>query len=398
MWHLNLQQPTPLYQYTYYKNGKIKLPSKPLKWSVLPLRFVHQYFEGEYCPLKYVAFEPGSRQKIIRWMRVYHNFEFPIFTDKGNPSVDPEDLVDAGEEGALMVRYLKVVKDLSQIAEGDGSILNAIRADSTVKSRIDQNGASATGRFTSSAINLNQIPSQPEFRELFSTPSDDWVFVGTDFANQEGVNLAESLWEFDNGKLWNVISTGDKDLGTDLHSLNAGYCNVSRTDAKPIFFGFLYGSSSTLAGFTILGNKEFTDYTTTDFTKMKEKLLKRTQTLDDELYYPIKKGKLVRMSDQLVKQALFGKQIHNLLLTNIDGLADLLKHLKTTYKKQGYIETLGGRKLTADSDHKLLNYSSQGQGAESMKYYLVTISKEFAKAGLVFGTDYKIQAVSIHNH
>ena len=126
---------------------------------------------------------------------------------------------------------------------------------------------------------------------------------------------------------------------------------------------------------------------------METKLLKRTVELDESKFYPIKKGKLVRMSDQLVRQALFGTKVQADLVSNTNGLADLIKHLKSTYKNQGYIETLGGRKLTADSDHKLLNYSSQGQGAESMKYYLVTIYKEFTKAGLTFGTDYKIQAV-----
>ncbi len=112
-----------------------------------------------------------------------------------------------------------------------------------------------------------------------------------------------------------------------------------------------------------------------------------------QLFYPIKKGKLVRMSSQLVKQALFGKKVQADLVSNTAGLADLIKHLKRTYKETGYVETLGGRRLTSDSDHKLLNYSSQGQGAESMKYYLTIVYKEFTKAGLVFGEDYFIQAV-----
>lgn len=172
MWQLNLQPQPP--QYTYYKNGNIKLPKRAIKWSILPLRCTLQYFESEYCPVKYEPFDPGSRNKIIRWMKHYHNFTFDSFTDKGNSSVDPDDLATIGHEGELMVRYLKVVKDLSQISEGTGSIINALRSDSTVKTRIDQNGASATGRFTSSAINLNQIPAQPEFRKLFSVPNPEY--------------------------------------------------------------------------------------------------------------------------------------------------------------------------------------------------------------------------------
>jgi len=392
MWYLNLASQQP--QCSIYKtSGKVKFPKKSVKWSVLPLRCTLQYFESEYCPLKYMPFDPGSRSRIVRWMKHYHDFDFPVFTDKGNPSVDPEDLASIGHEGELMVRYLKVVKDLGQIYEGDGSILKAMRHDNTVKSRIDQNGASATGRFTSSAINLNQIPAQREFRTLFAVPNDDWVFMGTDFDGQENINLAESLFPFDGGALWDIIQHGSKSEGTDLHSINAGYCGIARDDAKPLWFGFLYGSSATLTGYTLLGTKPFDDYTQKEFDKMEEKLLKRTKELEGVLFYPIKKGKLVRMSEQLVKQALFGKKVQADLVSNTKGLAELIRHLKKSYKQTGYVETLGGRRLTSDSDHKLLNYSSQGQGAESMKYYLTIVYSELTKAGLVFGKDYKIQAV-----
>ena len=168
MWYLNLK-PQKL-QYRYAKNGNIKFPKKSIKWNPLPLRFTYQHIEGEHCPIKYLKFDPGSRNRIVRWLRHYHGFEFSTYTDKGNPSVDPDDLESIGEEGALMRKYLKYVKDFGQLYEGDGSILKNLRSDSTVKSRIDQNGASATGRFTSSSINLNQIPAQKEFRELFSAP------------------------------------------------------------------------------------------------------------------------------------------------------------------------------------------------------------------------------------
>jgi hypothetical protein len=70
----------------------------------------------------------------------------------------------------MLKRYLKVTKDQSQIGGDGGSILNNIRLESsTVTSRIDTNGTN-TGRFTSSKINLAQIPSQKEFRQLFNAP------------------------------------------------------------------------------------------------------------------------------------------------------------------------------------------------------------------------------------
>ena len=45
------------------------------------------------------------------------------------------------------------------------------------------------------------------------------------------------LYPYDNGRLYDIIKSGDKDKGTDLHSLNAKACNVNRNDAKPLWFG-----------------------------------------------------------------------------------------------------------------------------------------------------------------
>lgn len=64
----------------------------------------------------------------------------------------------------------------------------------------------------------------------------DWVFVGTDFSGQENVNLSELLIPYDNGRLDEIINKGSKEEGTDLHSLNAKACGVSRTEAKPVWF------------------------------------------------------------------------------------------------------------------------------------------------------------------
>lgn len=66
----------------------------------------------------------------------------------------------------------------------------------------------------------------------------DFCWNLADFAGQENVNLAEALYPFDNGRLDSIICNGDKDKGTDLHSINAKACNVSRGDAKPLWFGF----------------------------------------------------------------------------------------------------------------------------------------------------------------
>ena len=81
------------------------------------------------------------------------------------------------------------------------------------------------------------VPASLKKKLINNTKEVPWVFVGTDFSGQENVNLSELLIPYDNGNLDNVINNGSKDDGTDLHSLNAKACGVSRGDAKAIFFG-----------------------------------------------------------------------------------------------------------------------------------------------------------------
>jgi hypothetical protein len=223
----------------HYKNGKTKLVGVGLfKWFATPHRTIHVTREGDYQPIKYEPFNPGSRHNIRQWLEEDYGYSFPFYTPKGNPKVDVESLDNmTNTAGKLLRRYLKVSKDQSQTGAGEGALLRNYNEEShTVKSRTDTNGT-VTGRFTSSSINVAQIPAQKEFRELFSAP-EGWSFIGTDFGGQENVNLAEMLYKYDGGRLNEIIASGDKGKGTDLHSLNAKSCGISRDDAKPLWFGF----------------------------------------------------------------------------------------------------------------------------------------------------------------
>jgi hypothetical protein len=376
------------FQYTILKNKKIRF--KKYIWFTVPHRIVYtHYSNGTYTPVELTKFDPGSRHKIRHWLKQMYDFEFSTYTDKNTAKVDGEELTALGDYGTDLRRYLKIVKDLSQLR----GLNEAIRSDSTITSHIDTNGT-VTGRFTSSSVNLNQIPAAKEFRELFIAP-EGWTFVGTDFGGQENVNLAEALWEFDNGRLNDIIISGDKDLGTDLHSLNAAACGVSRTDAKPLWFGLLYGSSATLTGYTLLGRKDYTDFTEQEWDVAVTAIEKRIKEVDGDYLYPVKSGQsavYVRYNEQLVKQAIFGKQVQDRLIKSTNGLSDLIKKLSKDAEKNGGILTLGGRLIPVDSPHKCLNYFCQGQGAEAMKNYLIIIHAAFAEAGLIHGEHFKQQA------
>ena len=377
----------------HFKNGTRKLVKvKTIKWFTSPHRTIHVTREGKYQPIKYEAFNPGSRSHIVKWMEEDHGYVFPFYTPTGGAKVDPDSLKTMDNPaGQKLLRYLKVTKDQSQVGSGDGALLkNYNEQQCTVKSRTDTNGT-VTGRFTSSSINLAQIPAQKEFRELFAAP-EGWSFVGTDFSGQENVNLAEMLYPYDNGRLADIIASGDKDKGTDLHSLNAKACNIGRGDAKPLWFGFLYGSSPTLTGYTLLKSGFFNDYTQKEFDAMAKKLKRRVIKVDGKELYPIKKDMIVPFTDFLVVQALFGAKVQSDLIASTHGLADLIKDLTKQAKADGYVTMFGGRRVPIRHAHATLNSQLQGMGAEAMKHYLVFYHEEAKNRGLLHGYHFKQQA------
>ena len=380
-----------------FKNGKQKLIGvRTIKWFDKPMRTIIVTREGDYQQIKYEPFNPGSRHHIIKWMEEDHGFSFPYYTPKGNPKVDVDSL-DSMQHGAgkKLRRYLKVTKDQSQVGGADGSLIkNYNEIKRTVKSRVDTNGT-VTGRFTSSSINLAQIPAQKEFRQLFRAPKG-WSFVGTDFSGQENVNLAEMLYPYDNGRLDKIIASGDKSKGTDLHSLNAKSCGIGRGAAKPLWFGFLYGSSPTLTGYTLLKSGFFNDYTDKEFKAMEKKLKRRVIDVEGLEFYPINKGSLVPFNKFLIIQALFGAKVQKDLVTSTTGLKDLIKNLSAQAEKDGYVTMFGGRRVPIRHAHATLNSQLQGMGAEAMKHYLAFFHRECKKQNLIHGIHF-IQEACIYD-
>ncbi len=157
----------------YLKNGTYKPPGKKSqKWFSSPHRTITVTREGDYQQIKYEPFNPGSRMHIKKWMEDDYGYKFPYYTAKGGVKVDVDSLENMSHAaGKKLKRYLKVSKDQSQVGGADGSLIkNYNETQCTVKSRTDTCGT-VTGRFTSSSINLAQIPAQKEFRELFSAPT-----------------------------------------------------------------------------------------------------------------------------------------------------------------------------------------------------------------------------------
>ena len=93
-----------------------------------------------------------------------------------------------------------------------------------------------TRRMTHSNPNLAQVPSSgspfgPECRELFEA-SKGFVVVGCDADALELRCLAGYMAAYDNGDYIKTVLEGNKDLGTDMHSVN---CRALGMDPKQYY-------------------------------------------------------------------------------------------------------------------------------------------------------------------
>jgi DNA polymerase-1 len=123
-------------------------------------------------------------------------------------------------------------------------------------------------------------------------------------------------------------------LEGDIHQKNADILGCSRNDAKPFIFAYLYGAGGKKLG-SILGVSE------KEGTRLKKKFT-----------------------------AAF------------PALGALINRVKEIVDQQGFIPGLDDRPIYTESQHKALNYLIQGAEAVVMKYTIVMIEEELAKAGL----------------
>jgi len=237
-----------IHQLPRYKDGRYRLPGKAkFKWYEIPHKLLYIYTIGEYQPITLTKFNPGSRQHIIRELKNKYKWEPEVYTKSGEPQVDAETLVSLPYEEALPLKqYLKLVKDLSQLADTSNSLIQSyLPSTGAIHGKVDTLGA-VTRRAAHYAPNLGQIPKKDpakgqngEFRKLFTVP-EGWVFVGSDASALELKILAHYLYPYDNGAYDHAIDKGDKSNGTDVHSMAQKAMGLPTRDAaKTATYGIL---------------------------------------------------------------------------------------------------------------------------------------------------------------
>lgn len=181
--------------------------------------------------------------------------------------------------------------------------------------------ATSTHRCAHRKPNLAQVPSDLEFRKLF-TATPGQVMVGADLSGIELRMLAHYLARFDSGKYADILLNGD------IHQTNADKIGITRRQVKTVTYAFLYGAGDEKIG----------------------------HSYDPQL-----------SSVQAKKK---GKEIRTAYVDAVTGLGDLLDAIKKASEK-GYIKSIDGRIINVDSPHKALNYLLQSGAGVVAKRWMV---------------------------
>lgn len=322
-----------------------------------------------YMPIKYVTFNPGSRQHISRCLKIM-GWIPTEFTETGQPKVD-ESTLEALEfpEAKLVTEYLTIQKRIGQLAEGDNAWLKLVTPQGRIHGYVNTNGA-VTGRATHSFPNLAQVPSVrldkdgnvlwgfaggwgAEFRGLFGVP-EGWVQVGIDASGLELRCLGHFVWAFDDGQYAYIVLNGD------IHTVNMEAAGLdTRGQAKTFIYAFLYGAGAQKIGSIVLPLGTAEEQKNIGKKLMKE-FLKKTPGIK-KLRDAIQKV-LVKSSEWVGKEQ------------------------KISWNRRHLIG-LDGRKLHIRSPHSAPNTLLQSAGALICKKWGVETIKRLTKLGLTQGWD-----------
>lgn len=302
-----------------------------------------------------VIFNPNSGAHIVRWVEYLYGKQKWELTEKGSPKAGSEDLLrmfSDKEWAKPLTHYLEVKKLMGQLAEGNNAWLKLVRDDNRIHGEVNTLGA-VSRRCTHNKPNLAQVPSSRaykghECRALFTVPNG-YKLVGCDADALELRTLSHYMARHDGGKYARIVDSGDKDKGTDIHTVNQRAAGLpTRDDAKTFIYALCYGAGAEKLG-SIIGG------TAKEGNKIKTKFFKA-----------------------------------------IPALKELTEGVGQAVKKNGYLLALDGNRYFIRSEHSALNTLLQGAGALVIKYWNCEVYDRAIERGWVWGKDFA-QVLSIHD-
>lgn len=328
----------------WFKAGEEFTPSRPNK--------SRGYTKGgTFTRMEWVDFNPTSRDHIAHVLKRDFKWNPTKFTAGGKPVVDERVLSGLTKYPGIaeIIDLLTVRKILGFLGDGKQSWLKHER-NGRMHGRVNPNGA-VTGRCTHSDPNLGNVPTRSAYgqmcRELFIAP-DKKFLCGADASGLELRCLGGYMAHWDGGEYAKAAVDGNKEDGTDPHSLHASALGIDRNTAKTWFYAFIYGAGDAKLG-SILG---------------------------------------------LGQKA--GAESRARIAKKIPALGKLVDAVKKQAAKRGHLVGLDGRRLHVRSPHSALNTLLQAAGACLMKRALCILDENLMKAGLVTGEDYEF-VLNVHD-
>lgn len=276
-------------------------------------------------------------------------------TEKGSPKTSEDELLKLFKDkewAKPLTHYLEVKKLLGQLAEGDNAWLKLVKPDQRLHGEVNTLGA-VSRRCTHRNPNMAQVPSSRAFkghecRELFTVPKG-YKLVGCDADALELRTLSHYMARYDGGSYGRTVDSGDKSLGTDIHTVNQKAAGLpTRDDAKTFIYALCYGAGAEKLG-TIIGGS-----------------------------------------------AKEGNKIKSRFFKKIPALKGLTDGVSEAVKVNGHLKALDGNKYFIRSEHSALNTLLQGAGALVIKYWNCEIYDKALERGWEFGKHYA-QVLSVHD-
>lgn len=282
-------------------------------------------------------------------LKIWKQEKLPIeYTSTGRPSFKADVLEDCTHPIGEKLRMLRGLAKLLNTFIDGGFVDNQYNEHlySTFYPAKRDEGGTVTGRWSSSNINLQQIPAREdkhgkEVRSLF-IPEEGCLLgafdykqieyrVFTHFATGEGAEKAQQQFREDSSTDYHQMTIdlmGWGDLGKEGRHL-----------AKNLNFGSIYG----------LGAKSFA-------TKFKHNLLHNHPERDPDNLFPV------------------AQSLMNEYFRKVPFVRPTCTRIMQTGEQRGYVKTLSGRRQRMPLDggsYKLINYLIQGSAADLLKKALV---------------------------
>lgn len=283
-----------------------------------------KYSNGTYDLFKYETFNLGSQKQVIERLNVA-GWKPYVKTKGGKPKICEENL-NTIPDHAAEARELKDWLTFSSRLRVIQNWLDHYNPDtSRVHGTIIGLGAS-THRMAHRNPQMGNIPAVRnvygrEMRECWTVEDlEKYCIVGTDIS---GIQLCILAHLMENPEYTQAIANGDKDKGTDVHSVNMRFlqeikADVDRDIAKTFIYAMLLGAGMAKLGSIIGGNSRD------------------------------------------------GRRAKELLFNKIPGFKKVQRLCKNAARR-GYLTTIDGRRITVPSEHFALAIYLQSNEAIIMK-------------------------------